>query len=918
MPLISGAVIYQCQIDETSADNTKQVGLVRVKADDPLNVGIKNISDTVWYVKRPNEAMKAIAPGSTVKIVPGTQINIGPYSAEVVSHQAPSNPSFSPQALPPQYGQTVQGIPRGPEKKPRRTAWVCVVVAILLAAGAYYLFFANGGENNPFKKNAADGAEVEKILAHLTDEDDDDGDGLNNYFESYYKTDKNKPDTDEDGLSDYIEITVLRTDPLKADSDGNGVNDGDEDADGDGLSNRSEITSGTDPALSDTDFDGVDDADEINVYGTDPANPDTDGDQADDGWEIEHGFDPLTADASFDIQESRQSEGGDATVSLRISLPSGQAETLHIDEVTSHSFLNEEMPGYIMPAYDFSVTGEFETAEISFTFDESLLGEPDFAPTIYWVNPDTKMPEEQPTTINGNVATATVTHFSQYVVLDKRSVDTSKPFGSTEINEYEDVDFDGLPNSTDPHPFDWDISDRDLLMCSGIAYYDFDRSYAIDELPQSMVADIDNKAYPGYTDATVSELRGWKIEKCWQETNGFSATLFKKDNKIVLAFGGTDSDADIKEDLLIYSLNYSQQDRSAENAMREVLQSYSGYEIYLTGHSLGGHLAYKAAAYDPSKIKKVVTFNGLGLHGTFDRNTIDKLAAYKDKILSYKANGDWVSRLSMCPTPGKTIDCDTEATGYVPVVTSAHQLSNFFNNTEPYRRNMKDVSKDPIENNSVEAPAQSSEPPSAPVPEAPVSGDIRITGVSPTSAIAGQPTSFSVTVDYSFENTANCVIVAGANTDEDADIVNLYEQYDVFGNGSYTFHFSCTPTRRADNIFIVYVEIALPGGGVPLDSDAYSMPLSGTSYDEEFAIEGKWKQTGEKTFGQAQKGAIIVFDGVHCNWYSPQDTYACYKSGDNLRLDVTSLLFAENLSFDVVVIDNEHIEIDAVQLVRVG
>jgi hypothetical protein len=73
-------------------------------------------------------------------------------------------------------------------------------------------------------------------------------------------------------------------------------------------------------------------------------------------------------------------------------------------------------------------------------------------------------------------------------------------------------------------------------------------------------------------------------------------------------------------------------------------------------------------------------------------------------------------------------------------------------------------------------------------------------------------------------------------------------------------------------------------------------------------IEGKWKNVGENTFAMAQKGAIIVFDGTNCNWYSPSDTYAFYKDGDDYRLDITSLI-GESRSFVVKVIDNDNIEI---------
>ncbi len=50
---------------------------------------------------------------------------------------------------------------------------------------------------------------------------------------------------------------------------------------------------GTDPTMADTDGDGLMDGEELAV-GTDPLQPDTDGDGMNDGWELTHGFDPTT------------------------------------------------------------------------------------------------------------------------------------------------------------------------------------------------------------------------------------------------------------------------------------------------------------------------------------------------------------------------------------------------------------------------------------------------------------------------------------------------------------------------------------------------------------------------------------------------------------------------------------------------
>ncbi|MHA1866479.1 MAG: hypothetical protein ACTSXD_00275, partial [Candidatus Heimdallarchaeaceae archaeon] len=78
------------------------------------------------------------------------------------------------------------------------------------------------------------------------------------------------------------------------------TDDSSSDPDFDGLTNLEEYLSNTDPNDSDTDGDGIDDGDEVNTYGTDPTLSDTDGDGIPDGWEVENDLDPLTDDSAED------------------------------------------------------------------------------------------------------------------------------------------------------------------------------------------------------------------------------------------------------------------------------------------------------------------------------------------------------------------------------------------------------------------------------------------------------------------------------------------------------------------------------------------------------------------------------------------------------------------------------------------
>jgi outer membrane protein OmpA-like peptidoglycan-associated protein len=128
---------------------------------------------------------------------------------------------------------------------------------------------------------------------------DTDGDGLTDGEEvMVYKTNPLLKDTDLDGLSDFDEVKQYKTDPLKADTDGDGLNDGEEvlkyhtnplkaDTDGDGLSDGDEVVKyKTDPTMPDTDGDGLNDGEEVLTYQTNPLNKDTDGDGLSDYDEV--------------------------------------------------------------------------------------------------------------------------------------------------------------------------------------------------------------------------------------------------------------------------------------------------------------------------------------------------------------------------------------------------------------------------------------------------------------------------------------------------------------------------------------------------------------------------------------------------------------------------------------------------------
>ena len=121
----------------------------------------------------------------------------------------------------------------------------------------------------------------------------DDGDGLTNYEEyAIYGTDPGNPDSDFDGLTDGNEVFAHRTNPLSADTDWDGRLDGNEIASGTNplVANYAQAPDGGD----DADGDGLGGHEEAYIYMTDPLRFDTDGDGLSDGTEVHLGLNPHT------------------------------------------------------------------------------------------------------------------------------------------------------------------------------------------------------------------------------------------------------------------------------------------------------------------------------------------------------------------------------------------------------------------------------------------------------------------------------------------------------------------------------------------------------------------------------------------------------------------------------------------------
>lgn len=273
------------------------------------------------------------------------------------------------------------------------------------------------------------------IPENLDLETDTDGDLIPDDLEPFYGTDKNNSDTDGDGIPDGYEL-LAGLDPIAFDTDGNGIGDGDEDNDGDGLSNIEEVVVGSNLMNPDSDLDGLTDYEEVKIYGTSPIDYDTDDDGINDYDEVQMGLNPLSTDSDGDgipdneekVLQSKTVELTDAAHPAGVTSVTVEAEISGcIDENTTikdcyyEGCVSSLIDGSIGVPVDISTSGEFDSATITFQYDSSLLGdskEEDLV--VCWIDYDNGqiIPLESALDAENCTVSAVTTHFSQYVLLD--------------------------------------------------------------------------------------------------------------------------------------------------------------------------------------------------------------------------------------------------------------------------------------------------------------------------------------------------------------------------------------------------------------------------------------------------------------------------------------------------------------------
>ena len=302
-----------------------------LRAGDTAQVSVENLGNVdesfeiAWNSQQGQLEFEALLPapeGASTGAAPAPQVQIvplvEPYTLRVQGGEVGSVDFRARPARKPLFGGEVQypyTISIQPVGKPEQEraalqgtvvssasipVWVLTLLVIVCLAAAcvsVVLFTRTQNQGANATEQALAGTATSLALtpdiaatqtaAAVAGNQDTDGDGLSDTQEVEIGTDPTNPDTDADALSDGDEVLQRTTDPLNPDTDGDVLTDGDE------------VRRSTDPLNPDTDRDGLMDGNEVEI-GTDPLNPDTDNDRLQDGQESPPCPDPLDPDSDDD------------------------------------------------------------------------------------------------------------------------------------------------------------------------------------------------------------------------------------------------------------------------------------------------------------------------------------------------------------------------------------------------------------------------------------------------------------------------------------------------------------------------------------------------------------------------------------------------------------------------------------------
>lgn len=265
---------------------------------------------------------------------------------------------------------------------------------------------------------------------------DSDDDGITDYYETLVGTNKYNRDTDEDGLMDSQEMFLTKSNPIIYDSLVSGIPDFNVDSDTDGLNNGIEVEIGTDPNKSDSDDDGLSDYEEVTLYSTEPENADTDGDTLNDGDEIYLNFNPTLTDTDnngiLDCDEKvfqnlqvnilNEESPEVSSVSVEFEGTGYINNTTSIEDLYGIDRLVSDTVGLIGVPIEIKSSSRFDDAKITFYLDSSISDETFNNLLVLWYDEENDRFVEQETSIDTleMCVSVNVKHFSKYMLVDKR------------------------------------------------------------------------------------------------------------------------------------------------------------------------------------------------------------------------------------------------------------------------------------------------------------------------------------------------------------------------------------------------------------------------------------------------------------------------------------------------------------------
>lgn len=245
---------------------------------------------------------------------------------------------------------------------------------------------------------------------------------------------------------------------------------------------------------------------------------------------------------------------------------------------------------------------------------------------------------------------------------------------------------------------DQEISEREILMLCLMSY----KSEFKEDVSQ-MDGDVNfnTKWFGDY--ASPSELKGWKtvqyeVNSEESSKSGFCAATFKKGDNIVIAFKGADYARFFDNWKHLIPIQEHPRDKYAAKYINELKNAEyinENSKIYITGYSLGGHIAIYATGVLMSidnlqdKFIKTVTFNPLGLghvdvENEFIRYNLSKLP--ENKLVNYRICGDVVSTIADHFTKPITMKFIPIKRKFFPLLywTNGPHISHHFFGQEPF------------------------------------------------------------------------------------------------------------------------------------------------------------------------------------------------------------------------------------------